>query len=182
MTGKPVSFLSGLSKTNLATVTAFQKGYKVIDGEPYNPSGVKLKTTVQNKRSFMYRRFSVSIDGRKNNVYLHKLVALQKFGTAMLEPGVQVRHLDGDSTNNREENIEIGTVSDNQMDKPEALRKTLAANASSRLRRLTDEQIAQARELRAQGWPYKKLMEKFNIPSTGSMSYIINNNYVTNKS
>ena len=141
MTGKPLPFIQTLSKTNRAIVTAYRKGYRVIDGVPYNPEGQRLKIGYQDQRSYRRQRFSVKVGKETCHAYIHKLVAFQKFGFAMFADGVQVRHLDGDSMNNRDENIAIGTASDNMMDKPPEERVRLAVNASNSLRRLSDAQI-----------------------------------------
>jgi HNH endonuclease len=42
------------------------------------------------------------------------LVAYQKFGMAMFEPGIEVRHKNNVRTNNRHENI-LGTHHDNMI-------------------------------------------------------------------
>ena len=110
MTKNPIPFTQALSKTNRAIVIAYQKGYRVIDGVPYSPTGKRLKTNFQNQKKYRRLRFSVKVDREKQNAYIHKLVAFQKFGFLMFADGIQVRHLDGDSMNNQEENIEIGQL------------------------------------------------------------------------
>ena len=123
-----------ISKRNTAVVAAHTKGYKVADGEVLSPRGRILKCSkIVDKRSgYVLRRFNVSVTGEKwpMNVMVHKLAAYQKFGEAVFVEGIQVRHLDGDSLNNRTDNIAIGTCAQNHMDKPAECRKKAAASAN----------------------------------------------------
>lgn len=181
MTGNPLPFIQTLSKTNRAVIIAYRKGYRIVDGEPQSPTGKTLKTTFQKGIDYRRPRFSVNVNGEKQNAYVHKLAAFQKFGIAMFEAGVQVRHLDGDTMNNQAENIAIGTASDNMMDKAPKERTRLAINASNNLRKLNDRQILEARKLRESGWSYKQLMEKYQIKHKSTIHHILNNDYVTKK-
>lgn len=60
-------------------------------------------------------------------IKVHRLQALQKYGLALFEPGIVVRHLDGQKCNNSWENIAIGTNSDNQLDISEEVRISRAS-------------------------------------------------------
>ena len=179
MTRNPIPLLRDLSKTNLAVVVAFQKGYKVVDGVPYSPSGRRLKTTYQHPVKYRRHRFSVKIDSESRKVYVHKLVAFQKYGLAAFQEGIHVRHLDGDPENNRDENIAIGTGSENMMDRPPSARIKSAIEAASYRRKISDADTATARRLRAAGWSYKGLMKKYGIKSKGTMHHILHNKYQT---
>ena len=89
--------------SNELLIETFEKGYRIIDGIIYNPDGKILKGYV-GKRG--YRRFSPV---RTNHVKVHRLVAYQKFGDALFEEGIEVRHLDNNKLNNSEDNIALGT-------------------------------------------------------------------------
>jgi len=78
-----------------------------------------------------------------------------------------VRHLDGNPLNNRVENIEIGTNSDNMMDIPKAVRITKSSHPTH-----THQMIIEDRK---KGYSYSQLMGKYNISSKGTISFIIKN-------
>ena len=159
---------------------AYEKGYRIIDGEVYNPSGVKLNPTSTSPSGYI--RFSVS-RGRRNRVgvFIHQLVAYQKYGDKVYESGIQVRHLDGNRLNNCESNILLGTQSDNMMDIPSDDRKAYSVHAASHLRKFTDQEVKEIREFHRQGNPYSVVMVKYNISSKGSLHYILNVEYQTSK-
>lgn len=51
--------------------------------------------------------------------------------------------------------------------------------AATRLRRFTDEEMEAIRSMRSNGYSYKELMNEFNIPSKGSLHYILKTRYKT---
>ena len=61
-----------------------------------------------------YLRVSLWSDGRETALTVHRLVAETFIGAA--EAGQVVRHLNGDSTDNRAENLAYGTQRDNNLD------------------------------------------------------------------
>jgi len=107
-----------LNKRSRALLFAYNKGYRIINGKIINPKG----KTIKGHNANGYLNFGVNTKEFHDNVPVHRLLAYQKYGNQILEEGIVVRHLDGNSLNNLEENIVIGTQSDNMMDKtPEAL-------------------------------------------------------------
>lgn len=153
---------------------AFNKGYRVIDGRIFNPDGKEL-TGYVNRRG--YHLFHHTKSGPK--VYTHKLIAYQKFGDKLFEKGIEVRHLDGNSLNNSEYNISIGTHRDNMMDVPKEVRKRKAIKAAKKLRKFTNEEVDEIKKDYSLLKSYKKVMEKWGITSKGTMHHILNNKYVT---
>lgn len=84
----------------------------------------------------------------------------------MFRTGIVVRHLDGVRTNNSWSNIAIGTHSDNMMDVPKKKRILKASNPQySHMDIIRD---------RRKGMSYKDIMNKYNITSKGTISFIIN--------
>ncbi len=158
-------------------IFASKKGYKVDDkgNVTYNKRVRALVKDTKGYYSFTIRIYDKT---KKKDVFrrvwVHKLQAYQKFGKAMLKDGIQVRHFDGNEINNSNENILIGTQSDNMMDRPEHLRKSLAINASKKNRVFTDQEIKLINQDRKEGLTYKKLVEKYNT-SKSTLSYIFNN-------
>jgi hypothetical protein len=180
MTKNPLPFIETLSKGNRCAVLAYEKGYRIIDGVPHTPQGKPRKVNIRNQNGYKAVRFSIKLGSLHFNLPVHKLAAFQKFGYEMFTNNYQVRHLDSDSTNNRLENIALGSVTDNRMDMPEEQRVELAINATKKNRVLTDAQIGLARCLHDKaGWGYKKLMTEFGVKSKGTMHHILNNDYVT---
>ena len=117
-----------MSKINDAVVIAYTKGYRVLDNGVVKSHMGTLRKTINHGG---YEKVNVDIgNSKKFPVPVHKLQAYQKFGEEVFHEDVQVRHLDGDSTNNESDNISIGSASDNAMDKPESLRKSQARRAS----------------------------------------------------
>ncbi len=109
---------------------AFAKGYRCTpEGSVISPKGRVLKLRNHSKGGYPY--FGVAIGGKKKvTVRAHRLQAFQKFGAAMFEPGIEVRHLDGNPANFAEANLALGTKSENQQDKSKETRIRVATIAS----------------------------------------------------
>ena len=146
-------------------------GYTVTEeGIPFGPKGYPLQTIVDEGG---YHRFNVSIDTEKRKVAVARLQAWQKFGEKIFEPGLEVRHLDGDSGNNARHNIEIGTKSQNTMDKLPEVRLRVARTAAQARRKLSDDEVVSLRQDRSNGMKVADVAAKYGI-SKGNASDIIN--------
>ncbi len=111
--------LEKLSKTNQGIVLGAKAGYKFINGKVYNPKGNEVAFFLhRDKGNYKSYKVSFYIDGNAYTIRLHRFIAYQKFGDEIFEPGQVVRHLDGDSLNNDEDNIDLGTQKDNMQDIP----------------------------------------------------------------
>ncbi len=167
-----------LSKTKEFIRLAHEKGYRVIDGEVISPfTGKSRKLRVHNRDGYKKYVFTVGEKGKSSYpIDVHKLIAYQKYGNKVFDPDFEVRHLDNNSLNNLEENISIGTKSQNQMDKPEKLRRALSVNAATRIRKFTDAEMEKIRKYHRN---YKDTMETFDITSKGTLHYILNTEYQT---
>ena len=154
-----------MSKLNKALLIAYDKGYYVDqNGVVYGPKGKVLSLRL-NKRGYFL--FNV----RYSNIcvvscLVHRLMAYQKFGAAIFEAGVVVRHLDGNSKNNSFHNIAIGTASDNMLDIPKDRRILLASNPIYNHQEIVNDRNA--------GLKYSEIMSKHGIKSKGTISFIIN--------
>ena len=105
-----------MNKRQRAIVEASEKGYTVKDdGRLISPGGRQLKLQLYENRPGRTQYYYFGSGSSK--VKVHRLVAYQKFGKRIFEPGVQVRHLDDNSLNNSWDNIGIGTQVDNWGDK-----------------------------------------------------------------
>lgn len=159
-----------LSNRKKWVLEAHRRGYRIKDGVILNPWGDALEGWVKpypNSNGYRY----IALGGC-SKAAVHQMVAFQKFGFRWLYADVHVRHLDGNSLNNRDENIEIGTASDNQMDqKPEARRRR-AIHASSFQQRFPN--VLQIRAFYQGCRSYKKTMARFGITSKGTLFFILN--------
>lgn len=160
-------------KLKQALINAYENGYRVINGIVYNPIGVKLFGVPDSKG---YMMFSPK---KYDKVFIHRLVAYQKYGNMIFENGIQVRHLDGNKKNNLDNNITIGNQSQNMMDISVELRIKKSINAATKRRRFTDEEIIQIKKDYELFQSYDKTMNKWNISSKGTLYYILHNKYKT---
>ena len=167
-----------LSKRNQQVVEAYDRGYRVVNNEvisPYTGKARKL-CIAKNTGGVNYYGFSLTHDA---NVYVHRLAAYQKYGPKIFEDGVVVRHLNGDSLDNADNNIEIGTQSDNIFDRVSEDRREHAIKAAKSIRKYTPEMLDKIRAYHRETKSYKDTMEMFGITSKGSLYHILNNKYVT---
>lgn len=119
------------------------------------------KTLTPRKHSGGYLRVSL---GAGADRYIHRLV-VQSF-RGPIPPGMQVRHLDGDRTNNRLENLKVGTPSENESDKLRHGTRPVGENHVNS--RLTTEQVEQARYSWAEGYDLEHIIEMHGISASRS--------------
>lgn len=93
-----------------------------------------------------------------------------KFGEAIYQPNIVCRHLDGNQLNNHWDNLDIGTQSQNMMDRPAEVRFKHAF-ATSRYA-LKHDHVAIVAYYKIHG--FKKTMVEFGLSSKGTLSFIIN--------
>lgn len=148
---------------------ASEKGYYVTkEGDVYfNNKQRSLTFKSKNRR---YYCFNARINGKATRIEVHRLQAYQKFGDKMFNEGIVVRHLNGDSTDNSFDNIEIGTNQDNSFDRPKEQRIESAKHAASFTKKYNYEEVY---TFYLETKSYKQTMEKFGITSKNGLSYII---------
>lgn len=148
-------------------LVAYKKGYRAINGKIfYNNKEVKGKIGNTGYRLIGIRNF----EGEKRDVYVHRLVAYQKYGKKIFKTGIQVRHLDGNKDNNKENNILIGTSKDNHNDKKPEVRMRVALFATGFIRKHNHTLII---KLHNQGKSYSEIMRITKIKSKGAISFIV---------
>lgn len=163
-------------KTNWVQI-AYEKGYRAsfVDQKSVIISSIgtnmKLRPT---KNGYLYFRIRVNNPRRMINIHVHSLVAYQKYGDAILNEDMVTRHRDGNKLNNSYNNILIGTMSENMLDIPKKIRVKHATNAASYIRKFTDEEENEIREMHKNCDSYKQVMEKYEITSKGTLHYILN--------
>lgn len=152
-------------------VAYYKKGYRVDEnGFVFNHKGERIYGSI----SFQgYRYFSVRYNGKTRNLYFHRLCAYQKYGDKLFEAQC-VRHLNGDSLDNRPSNIAIGTHSDNKYDMPKKKRVEIATKGShSYIMKWNDDDVKDIKKFYDLSHSYKKTMEKFGILSKSTLYNIL---------
>ena len=166
------------SKSNFYTKLAYDIGYRVINGEVFSPyRNEKLRLSLIGVESHRYYKFRMSFKGDRQTIKVHKLVAYRKYGNKIFGDGVLVRHLDGNSLNNLDDNITIGSFSDNMFDIPKNIRTERSIKAATTLRKFTDDEMLTIREFHSGS--YLETMKVFDITSKGTLHRILNTDYVT---
>lgn len=144
---------------------AYNNGYRVLqDGSVISPKGEKLSGRIN---THGYLAYGIT---RNRKLYAHRLQAYQKFGDKIYESGIEVRHLNGERTDNSYDNIEIGTHSDNMMDIHRDIRLANAIKASQAIVKWDTDEIVR---LHNNGCSYREIMSITGITSKGTLSYII---------
>ena len=138
---------------------ALSSGY-FVDSKRGKVIGLKGKPlTVKLRGSQRYPTVPLvtpNMPKRFYSVPVHKVVAFSLWGRAAFESGVHVRHLNGDTTDNRRTNLALGSPSDNENDKPKAVRVrsaklARAAQAEPVNKKLTPRQVSEMRRSVAYG-------------------------------
>jgi hypothetical protein len=146
---------------------AKDRGYRIDEkGDVFSPY-MKLNLM---KNAGVYLFFTIKINGKCHKVMAHRFQAYFKYGDRVFEKGIVVRHLNGNSMDNSEDNITIGTQSDNMMDIPKELRISHAQKAGDAVRIYDHEAVYQ---YYLQTKSYKKAKEKFGIQSKATVHAII---------
>lgn len=107
--------MNNLSDRKQALIEAYDKGYRVIGNEVIYKGNVRKLDIRQKKNDGGgdYASFGVrNGQGKRVNVFVHQLIAYQKFKEKFLtaeENNLVVVHLDGNTLNNDDKNIILGT-------------------------------------------------------------------------
>lgn len=164
-----------LSIANRIIRYAFDNGYRVLNNNIVNPKGKILSISID-PRGYPSITINIKkINGKRQfrRLYLHRLVAYQKYGEQIFGEGVQVRHLDGNSCNFNLSNIAIGSQSENMMDQDpkERLKRSLYAALFNT--KHDDDKVRMIKNDRNNGMKYPLLCSKYNIAKS-TLWYILN--------
>lgn len=146
---RPIPNLSGYYATEGGEVASMRSGSVRV-----------LKSQVN--RGYHRVTLSVRVNGtrERHRFEVHRLV-LTAYAGLPSEEGLEARHLNGVSTDNRPGNLAWGTRRDNVQD---AIRHgTLGPGMRARHRRLTESQVIEIRRRRACGESPKTLAEEFGV-------------------
>lgn len=122
-----------------------------------DPEYHKEKAQSPNQKGYM--RVNLVIEGKNRPVGVHELV-LDAFHGPRPE-GMVGRHLDGDQTNNTPDNLAWGTHFDNAQDRQAHGRYSFGGAHHNA--KLSDEQVAQIKRLRADGMKVKDLAARYGV-------------------
>lgn len=165
-----------LNFTQRGIVEAHQRGYFCTPaGIILDPEGVPVKLTVHvsTGRATRYMVFHIpSGQSRGYSVEVHRFIGYAKYGDAIFNKKIQLRHLNENSLDNRPENIEIGTPTQNHLDRPAAVRIAHARHAGQAQRRCDDTLVAQIRFDRAQNVSYRVLGQRYGL-SKSTLSFML---------
>lgn len=161
-----------------AVIIASDKGYEVDDN-----GNIFYKNKKRSLRLYKgYYYFAVRVNFKNKSfmhpIAVHRFIGYKKFGNRIFKKGIHIRHLDSNSLNNNINNICIGTVSDNNLDKPLKVRIKASLIATSFVKVHNHEEIVR---LHNEGMSYKEIMKKFNISSKGTVSFIIRKSMASKK-
>lgn len=106
-----------MTQSQQLLVSAYNKGYRIIDGQCINPKGKIIQGTIK-RHPVPYKQLSIKTKTGSRAVSFHGLLAYQLYGDMYFVDGIVARHLDGDSLNNQPDNIILGTMKDNIQDIP----------------------------------------------------------------
>ncbi len=112
-----------ISNSRRKLLLAYSKGYRVFNGKVVSPKGKTLSVYIP-KSGRPYPRFSIYFEGRPASVDVHRLASYQKFGDAMFETGVEVRHLNVNPQDFSFDNLALGSPTENALDIPDGLRSS----------------------------------------------------------
>jgi hypothetical protein len=161
-----------MKKSQEALEYAVSKGYYVdANGVAFGPKG-KLSGHRRDEKGYFDFTVNHPTHGRLH-LMVHRLAAFRKFGPRMFEDGIEVRHRDGDKTNNSPDNILLGTHSENMLDKDPTARLDHAKIAAKKRQALSDEQLAALRADAAAGMGHEALAVKYGV-SRGGAHYMVN--------
>lgn len=114
---------------------------------------IKKECLHSNKK---YKFTVITVDGKTRKIGVHRLIAWAFIGAQ--QPGIEVRHINGNSLDNRLENITYGTKSDNMRDAIE--HRTFSMSDWHPCAKLTKEQVSY---IRTSSKEYKELAKELNV-------------------
>ena len=113
-----------------------------------------------------YQKIQITLNGKCKEVFTHRIQAFNKFGRKMYDKGIQVRHLNDIKTDNKRNNIQLGTAKDNYQDRGKEVIEKLQKKATKASIKYSIELIKQAKDYYIKTNNLKETARKFNIPES----------------
>jgi len=161
-----------LNKTNQIIEEAFKHGYYVntSTGEVFNKKHKSLKHSIGPLGYALVSVYIPNITRDKGTMqFVHRLVAYAKYGEKLFTKGLEVRHLNGIKTDNRGENICLGTRADNIADIPPEILSAQRSGKPSPHQSLNSKAIKEVRFVYNRGLIRGEcigLARKYNVTSS----------------
>lgn len=157
-------------------VVGYEDYYKIsslgnIRSFYYDTNLGKRLRFLQNNRGYLC--VNLYKNGKSKKLQIHKLV-LEAF-VALCPQGMECRHLDGNSINNKLDNLKWGTRAENTLDSMKHGTRNQPDNCGIKNGRskLTEREVGEIRQLYStKKWTQKQLAKKFHI-SRGVISKIV---------
>ena len=158
-----------MSKLNIFLLEAYKRGYRVsLCGSHITFHGKKIKQ--KDISNTGYPRISIRIGLEIKGIAWHRLQAYQKYKNLLFEQGIVVRHVNSIKTDCSYDNILIGTMKDNNMDKTKEDRLKYSLNATESWRKHNATEIKIFHSISKS---YQETMNRFNISSKGTLHFIL---------
>lgn len=141
-------------------IDGLKKEYLIYDdGRVYDVKLQRFKKPIENKKGYL--RYSFYIHGKDKKFFIHRLV-LSSFNPVEGMENLQVNHIDGDKKNNKLENLEWCTQSENQI---HAFSHGLISRAGEKNSqcKLTEKDVFEIISMLKNKEPYNIISKKFNI-------------------
>ena len=131
----------------------------------------KMKTRNKGDTDYQIINF-MKIDGKKKTYRLHRLV-LMAFDPRDDMDSLEVNHKDGNKKNNKLENLEWCTSSENQIHAYKTGLQKPRRGSASNLSKLSEDDIKKIFELREQGYTQQQIADVVEC-TRSNISYILN--------
>jgi hypothetical protein len=121
-----------MTRTHEAIVRALSSGRYRVDVDAGRIYGPVRELQIKRHPGQHCPTVRLHVSGMPRPAYsvpAHKVIAYASWGDSAFEPGIHVRHLDGNNENNARSNLALGTPSQNERDKPAEVRSRAAAQA-----------------------------------------------------
>lgn len=163
-----MSLRSNIIKSGLKEIPGFSGYFVSKYGDVYSTRRIghtardstdgKLRR-LQLHKNGLYLRVNLKINRKVYNKRVHLLILETFVGP---RPADHVtRHIDGNCTNNRLDNLKWGTRQENEADKKRHGKAIVGSQ--HKLAKLNEEKVYQARLLYKQGWLQRDLAQKFGV-------------------
>lgn len=130
-------------------------------GDVYSVKSGELKIMKQRTGTRGYKIIALAVGrGRYKYALVHRLILATWSGQS--GEGLEVNHKNGVKTDNRLENLEWVSRTQNERHSRAELGKDMRGEKHTGSK-LTTEQVIEIRKLKGQGWSYPKLSKKYGI-------------------
>lgn len=149
------------------------KDYYTIntDGQVFSDNSGLMKTRNRAGTNYQIINFQM-VNNKKKTFRLHRLV-LMAFQPVKNMDSLEVNHIDGDKTNNKLENLEWCTPSENQQHAFNTGLQKARRGSKSNFSKLSKEDIKKIFILREQGYTQQKIADEIGC-TRSNISYILN--------